>query len=67
MDLALLLVWDGTSRLREDSNLWPIDLVFLLFATGIPLLLGGLCQAGLEAAVAFLRKQPPETSGELPA
>ena len=66
MNLALLPVWVGTTRLREDSNMWPIDLVFLVFATGLPLLLGGLCQACLEVAVAFLRKQPPQAS-ELPA
>jgi len=55
--LVLVLVWIGTKRLREDSNLWPFDLVFLLFVTGVPLLLGAFFQAGLQVALAFLRKR----------
>lgn len=55
--LALVLVWVGTKRLREDSNLWPIDLVFLLFVTGMPLLLGALFQAGLQETLTYLQKR----------
>ncbi len=39
---ALAAVWMGTPALRQDSNMWPIDLVFLAFCTGIPLWLGAL-------------------------
>jgi hypothetical protein len=38
--LAVILIWISTPALRQDSNLWPIDLVFLAVTTGIPLVLG---------------------------
>ena len=37
---AVVLVWVGTARLRQDSNMWPIDFVFLSVLTGLPMLVG---------------------------
>jgi hypothetical protein len=39
---AVVLVWVGTARLRQDSNMWPIDFVFLSVMTGVPMLVGRL-------------------------
>ncbi len=47
--VALVAVWVATPQLRQDSNLWPIDLVVLSFITGLPLI------AGVSAAV-LIRK-----------
>jgi hypothetical protein len=38
--MAVVLIWLATPALRQDSNMWPIDLVFLAVMTGIPLVLG---------------------------
>lgn len=38
--LAVVVIWVATPALRQDSNMWPIDLVFLAVMTGIPLVLG---------------------------
>ncbi len=37
---AVVLVWVATPQLRNNSNMWPIDLVFLSFITGVPMLIG---------------------------
>ena len=37
---AVVLVWVATARLRQDSNMWPIDFVILAFMTGVPMLVG---------------------------
>jgi hypothetical protein len=37
---AVVLVWLATARLRGDSNMWPIDFVFLSVLTGLPMLVG---------------------------
>lgn len=57
--IALVGIWIGTPRLRQDSNMWPIDLVFLLFMTGLPLLIGAVLQFLLEAAIHRGHKRPP--------
>ena len=46
---ALVTVWVATPRLRQDSNLWPIDLVLVSFITGLPLIAGA-------SAVVLLQK-----------
>ena len=33
---AVVFVWLDTTRLRQDSNMWPIDLVLLSAMTGLP-------------------------------
>ena len=38
--IAVVLVWVGTARLRQDSNMWPIDFVFLSVLGGLPMLVG---------------------------
>lgn len=38
--VAVVLIWAATPALRQDSNMWPIDLVFLAVMTGVPLVLG---------------------------
>jgi hypothetical protein len=38
--VAVVFIWVATPALRQDSNMWPIDLVFLAVMTGIPLVLG---------------------------
>lgn len=40
--LAVLGIWVATPRLREDSNMWPIDLVVIAYQTGAPLVVGTL-------------------------
>jgi len=42
---ASAVLWVATPPLRNDSDMWPIDLVFLALTTGVPILLGRL--AGL--------------------
>jgi len=37
---GLIAIWISTPQLRNDSNLWPIDLVMLAIATAIPVLVG---------------------------
>ena len=37
---AVVLVWLATARLRQDSNMWPIDFVFLAVQTGVPIGVG---------------------------
>jgi hypothetical protein len=37
---AFVAIWVFTKPLREDSNMWPIDLVLLTVMTGAPLFLG---------------------------
>lgn len=37
---AVVFVWLVTARLRQDSNMWPIDLVFVSAMTGLPMLWG---------------------------
>ena len=34
------LIWVATARLRQDSNMWPIDFVFLAVQTGVPMAVG---------------------------
>ena len=34
------LIWVATPKLRNDSNMWPIDFVFLAVMTGVPMLVG---------------------------
>ena len=38
--IAVVLIWLATARLRQDSNMWPIDFVFLSVLTGLPMLVG---------------------------
>ena len=45
---AIILIWVSTPQLRHDSNLWPLDLVFLSFMTGIPIFLGDLLGAAIQ-------------------
>jgi hypothetical protein len=42
--VGVVLVWIATPRLRQDSNMWPIDLVILAIETGIPLAIGASIQ-----------------------
>jgi hypothetical protein len=37
---TVVLVWLATAQLRQDSNMWPIDFVFLSVLTGLPMLVG---------------------------
>ena len=48
--ISLVTIWIATPQLREDSNLWPIDLVVLGFTTGVPLLLGAVVFAIIQKA-----------------
>jgi hypothetical protein len=38
--IAVVLIWVATARLRQDSNMWPIDFVFLAVQTGVPMAVG---------------------------
>ena len=48
--VSLVGVWVATPRLRQDSSLWPIDIVFLLFNTGLPLMAGALGVLAIQKA-----------------
>jgi len=38
--IAVVLIWLATARLRQDSNMWPIDFVFLAVLTSMPMVVG---------------------------
>ncbi len=38
--VAVVLVWLATARLRQDSNMWPIDFIFLAVLTSVPMVVG---------------------------
>ena len=46
--LAVISVWLSSAPLRQDSNMWPIDLVVLSLVTGAPLFVGTALQAVLQ-------------------
>lgn len=45
--LGVVVVWISIPRLRNDSDMWPIDLVFLAFTTGLPMIAGTLVHLAL--------------------
>jgi hypothetical protein len=51
---ATVAIWVATPRLRNDSNLWPIDLVYLGYVTGLPLFLGIIVVFLVRRAGSFL-------------
>jgi hypothetical protein len=53
--LAIILIWISTKRLREDSDLWPIDVAVLSFQTVRPLVLGTVAQFGLQGGLRLFR------------
>jgi hypothetical protein len=53
--ISLLGIWVATPQLRQDSNMWPIDLVFLLFDTGLPLLAGALTVLAVQKVAGLKR------------
>ena len=55
--VSVVAIWAATPQLRQDSNMWPIDLVFLAFCTGIPLLVGALVVIVIQKAGGFLLKR----------
>lgn len=54
---ALVAVWVATPQLRQDSNLWPIDLVLLSFSTGLPLMAGTLAVWVIQHLPGIFRKR----------
>ena len=54
--LSVVIIWLATKRLREDSNMWPIDLVFLSFLTALPLFLGCVTQIVIQRVMGYLRR-----------
>jgi|SRR5579862_3737290 len=52
--VSLVAIWVATPQLRQDSNMWPIDLVFLAFTTGLPLFLGALVFVLIQKSHRFL-------------
>lgn len=55
---SLVGVWVATSQLRQDSNMWPIDLVFFIFITGVPMMAGALTVLGVQKARKPLKCRP---------
>ena len=53
---SVLTIWVATPQLRNDSSMWPIDLVFLAFQTGVPLIEGGFAVIVVRAAIFFTRR-----------
>ena len=58
---AVVVLWVATPPLRNDSDMWPIDLVFLAVNTGVPILLGMDCRVGSLA----LAQRPVARAGAL--
>ena len=54
---ALVSVWVATPQLRQDSNIWPIDLVLLAFRTGLPLIAGASAVVLIQKLLGVLRKR----------
>jgi hypothetical protein len=42
-----ILIWIATPQLRQDSNLWPIDAVFVAGEAGFPVLIGRMLAGAL--------------------
>jgi len=38
--VAVVLIWLATARLRQDSNMWPIDFIFLAVLISVPMVVG---------------------------
>ncbi len=53
--LSVMLIWGGTARLRQDSNMWPIDLVYLSFMTAPPLFLGSAICLVVQKVLSYVR------------
>ena len=53
--VSLVGVWVATPQLRQDSNLWPIDLMLLFFSTGLPIMVGALTVLAIQKARERLR------------
>lgn len=56
--LTVVIIWLSTKQLREDSNMWPIDLVLLSIMTGVPLFLGCVTQIVFRSVLGHLRRFP---------
>ena len=52
--VSLVTIWVATPQLRQDSNMWPIDLVLLAFSSGIRLLVGALVFVMIQKASRLL-------------
>ena len=52
--VSLVTIWVATQQLRQDSNMWPIDLVLLAFSSGIRLLVGALVFVMIQKASRLL-------------
>jgi hypothetical protein len=64
--VSLVTIWVATPQLRQDSNMWPIDLALLAFSTGIPLLVGAMVFVIIQKAFGFLldlASNRPKSSG----
>jgi hypothetical protein len=64
--ISLITTWIATPQLRADGNMWPIDLMFLAFTTGIPLLLGAVVFVMIQKSHRFLldlATKRPQSSG----
>lgn len=57
--MAVVGIWVATPRLREDSNMWPIDLVVLAYQTGAPLIVGTLFFLVIRRLTALLGQRAP--------
>lgn len=55
--LANIAIWLSSKQLREDSNMWPIDLVLLTIMTAAPLFLGCITQIVIRKVLSYLQKQ----------
>jgi hypothetical protein len=52
---SLVGIWVATPQLRQSSNMWPIDMVLLLFSTGLPLMAGALTVLAIQNAGGLLK------------
>jgi hypothetical protein len=52
--ISLVTTWITTPQLRDDSNMWPIDLALLAFSSEIRLLVGALAFVMVQKASRLL-------------
>jgi hypothetical protein len=54
--LSVILIWLTTKQMREDSNMWPIDLVYLSIVTALPIFLGAFIMRVIQDVTAYIRR-----------
>ena len=54
--VSLVGVWVATPQLRQNANLWPIDMILLFFGIGLPMMAGVLTVLAIEKVNGRLKR-----------